>query len=333
LEAHSPLTSKSQLIVCLIAALAAGSCRRSAQAPEASTADVKVDSCSDWLDYVCAHVSERDSLCLSVQESVRILSEEACAVALGQRDYTGAQLEQRKQQCGVLVDKACTDMPKMQRFCKQIRERVLHYTPDFCVDMLRNYPRTLEQLKQQATADRLPPEKAALLYGGDPPAFGPKDGPIQVVEFIDYESAYSPQTAAIVRTLAAKYASQMHFVMRQFPLTDNPHAYLAAQAALAANAQGKYWQMHDKLLDNRAHLERADLLRYGKELGLDVAQLKAALDHKRYAPAVDADLALVKALQVIGMPTLFVNGERILNSVDEAAIADAIQEYLANAAP
>jgi protein-disulfide isomerase len=318
-----------QLIVCLIAALAAGSCKRS---DPPAPAPVNVDSCASWLDYVCSHASEQDSLCLAVQEGVSILSEETCAVALSQRDNTGAQLAQRKQKCAVLADRACADMPKMQRFCKKIRERVLRYSPDFCVDMLRDYPQTLAKLEQQAAADRLPPAKAALLYEGDPPSFGPKDAPVQVVEFIDYESRYSPQTAAIVRKLAAKYPTQMHFVMRQFPLPDNPHAYLAAQAALAAHAQGKYWEMHDKLLKHQTQLERTDLLRYANELGLDVSQLKAALDHLRYAPAVDADLKLVQALQVVGMPTLFVNGERMLNSVDEQGIVDAIEEYLANMA-
>ena len=281
---------------------------------------------------MCKHVVEDDPLCQSAQKSAEVLGERACAAAHAQRDYTGAQLEQRKQQCGVLVDKVCADLPQMQRYCKSIRERVLHYTPDFCIRMLTNYPLTLEQLKQQATAERLPPEKAALLYAGDPPSFGPKDASIQVVEFLDYESPYSAQTAAIVRKLTTKYADKMRFVVRQFPLTeDNPHAHQAAQAALAAGAQGKYWPMHDKLLENRKQLERTDLLRYAKELGLNVPQLAAALQQKHFAPAVDADLALVHTLQIQGMPTLYINGERMLNSVDESAIEAAIQEYLANA--
>jgi protein-disulfide isomerase len=163
-------------------------------------------------------------------------------------------------------------------------------------------------------------------------SFGPKDGPIQVVQFLDYESQFSPKGAANVRTQAAKYPSHLHFVLHQYPLPDNRHAHLAAQAALAAQAQGKYWPMHDKLLENRTQLERADLLRYAKELGLDVAKFTRALDNKTYASAVDADIALGKALQVVGMPTIFVNNERILNSVDEEGIIAAVEEYLARGA-
>jgi protein-disulfide isomerase len=312
-------------VVWLVAAV---SCTRAPE-PSAQQAQPEVESCSAWLDFVCSHVSGEDPLCLDVQEVVGILTSDTCAVAYEQRAFTEAQLKKRAQQCQALADKICQDLPGMQRFCKRVQTQAARYTPNYCVDMLRNYPETLAQLKQELNAPRLKPEQAAKLYEGEPPAFGPVDAPIQIVEFADYESQYSPQTAAIIRRLAAKYGERLRFVMRQFPLPDNPHAHEAAQAALAAQAQGKYWPMHDKLLENRTRLERADLLRYGKELGLDTAQLKAALERKQYAAEVDADVALGKSLEVVGMPTVFVNNERITNSVSESAIVDAIEEYLA----
>lgn len=287
------------------------------------------DSCSEWLDFVCSHVAERDSLCLAVQEAVGLLTPDTCRVALAHKAHTEAQLALRNKQCTVLADKLCADLPTMTRYCKMIQSAAARYTADHCVTMLSHYPQTLADMTKQATASRLPKEKAAKLYEGEPPELGPKGGAIQVVEFLDYESPYSPKTAVIMRKLADKYASELHFVIRQFPLPDNPHAHLAAQAALAANAQGKYWAMHDKLLDNRTQLDRAAMLRYAKEIGLDVPRFAAALDQKRFASAVDADVALGKELEVVGMPTLFVNGERILNSVDEARIEAAIEEYLA----
>ena len=307
---------------------AAVSCK---PAPEVSAKaeEPKVESCSAWLDFVCSRVSGQDPLCLMVQEGVSVLTSDTCAVAYEQRAFTEAQLKKREQQCSVLADKICEDLPGMTRFCKRVKKQAARYTPNYCVDMLAKYPETLAQLKQELNAPRLKPEQAAKLYEGEPPAFGPEDAPIQIVEFVDYESQYSPQTAAIIRNLATKYGDRLHFVMRQFPLPDNKHAHEAAEAALAAHAQGKYWPMHDKLLDNRTHLTRADLLRYAKELGLDTAQLKAALEHKLYAAAVDADIALGKSLEVVGMPTVFVNNERITNSVSETAIVEAIEEYLA----
>lgn len=316
------------LALCSVLFAAAVGCNDATPAA-AKEATPAVESCSAWLDFVCSHVSGEDPLCLEVQEGVGILTSEACAVAYEQRAFTEAQLKKRAEQCGVLADKVCSDLPGMTRFCNKVRKQAARYTPNYCVDMLGKYPETLTQLRQQATATRLSPEQAQPLYDGEPPAFGPKDAPIQIVEFADYESPYSAKTAAIIASLAARYGERLHFVMRQFPLPDNPHAHQAAQAALAAHAQGKYWPMHEKLLEHRTQLERADLLRYAEEIGLDSAKLRAALDQRRYAPAVDADVALGKALEVVGMPTVFVNNERIMNSVSEPAIVEAIEEYLA----
>lgn len=308
--------------------LAAVSCKP-AQEASARPVEPEVESCSAWLDFVCSHIAGDDPLCLSVQEAVGILTSDTCAIAYEQRAYTEAQLKKRSEQCTVLADKICADLAGMTRFCNRVQKQSARFTPNYCVDMLAKYPETLSQLKKDATAPRLSPERAAKLYEGDPPAFGPPDAPIQIVEFADYESQYSPKTAAIIRKLAEKYGDKLRFVMRQFPLPENKHAHEAAQAALAAGAQGKYWPMHDKLLENRTQLTRADLLRYAKELGLDVPKLKTALERKHYAAAVDADVALGKSLEVIGMPTVFVNNERITNSVSEPAIVEAIEEYLA----
>jgi protein-disulfide isomerase len=281
------------------------------------------------LELVCSKLAQSDPLCESVQEALGLFTDDACAVMVEQKQHTQQQLELRSQQCSVLADKVCSDLPTMTRFCKLARSKLATYTPNYCVDMLRTYGDTIEQLRKQANANRLSPELAAALSAGQPPAFGPKDGKIRVVEFVDYESPYSPQTAAIVRRLAGKYASELRFEIRQFPLPDNPHAHLAAQAALAANAQGRYWEMHDKLLEQREHLDRASLLRYARELGLDMSAFEEAIRSERYAAAVDADVKLGNQLEVVGMPTVFVNGERMLNSVNEEAIVEAIEEYRA----
>lgn len=289
---------------------------------------VTPDACSRWSNFVCAHTAEEDSLCGAARKSAGLLTPGTCGVALAHKAYAEQRLAQRQRSCDALADKVCGDLAGMTRFCKMVREAIVRYSPDQCVDLLRDYPKTLAQLTKQANADRLSAARAAALLAGDPPAFGPPDAKLQLVEFVDYESRFSAQTAAIVRKLAAKYPGELHFVIRQFPLPDNPHAYLAAQAALAAGAQGKYWQMHDKLIAHHDRLQRASLLEYAREIGLDVRAFQAALDHERYAAAVDADIALGKASNVIGMPTVYVNGERLLNSVDEAATVAAVEEYL-----
>jgi protein-disulfide isomerase len=163
-------------------------------------------------------------------------------------------------------------------------------------------------------------------------AFGPIDAPLQLVQFVDFENPDCVHGAEIMRELKANYGDKLHFVVRQFPLRYNPHARLAAEAALAANAQGKFWEMHDKLLANQKQLDRASLERYAAELQLDVKQLRAALDHQTFEAAVAADVALGEELNVQGMPTLFVNGERMLNAVDRDSVLEAAEEHLLPAA-
>jgi protein-disulfide isomerase len=106
---------------------------------------------------------------------------------------------------------------------------------------------------------------------------------------------------------------------------------LAAEAALAAHAQGEFWLFYDRLLANQKQLERPALAHYASDLQLDAAQFNAALDQKRYAAAVAADKALGDQLSVVGMPTMFLNGQRLLNAVDQEGVVDAIEERLAAA--
>src|SRR5216117_2425428 len=86
-------------------------------------------------------------------------------------------------------------------------------------------------------------------------ALGASHAPVTVVEFGDFECPNCKQAAPAVKLLLERFEERVRFVYRHFPLMDvHPHALLAAQAAEAAGAQGKFWQMHDMLFDNQSHL-------------------------------------------------------------------------------
>src|SRR5262249_2265361 len=91
----------------------------------------------------------------------------------------------------------------------------------------------------------------------------------------------------------------------------HPRARLAAEAALAAGEQGKFWEMHDALFADQQHLERADLDARAKALRLDLRRFARSLDSHRFAKLVDADLAQAAGLAVSGTPTFFVAGQRV----------------------
>ena len=97
---------------------------------------------------------------------------------------------------------------------------------------------------------------------------------------------------------------------------------------MAANAQGKFWEYHDKLFANQQKLDGDSLTTYAQEAGLDMAKFKASMDSKEFAPAVKADLAMGEDVAVEGTPTMFVNGERVPNPTDFNAVAQLIEKGL-----
>ncbi len=100
----------------------------------------------------------------------------------------------------------------------------------------------------------------------------------------------------------------MRIVWKNLPLEMHPLARPAALAAMAANEQGKFWAYHDKLFANQGKFARNDLVRYAREVGLDVKRFEQALDSKRYGAAIDADVAEARSIGITGTPAFFVDG-------------------------
>ena len=279
---------------------------------------------------VCGEAGPSDvEACDSFHVAAELIADEACAVALGDLEHARKALDARKRRCAELEARLCVELGEHARSCKTVHEATPKLSPERCTQMLAEYPEVLRKLKQRSLPYRVSDVQATKLVAGDPPALGPAGAKLQLVEFIDFESTYCVQAAAIVRELRAKYGSQLRVIVRQFPLPDNSYARLAAEAALAAHAQGKFWELHDRMLEHQAELDRAGLLRHAGAVGLDVATFRAALDSHAYRRLVDADLALVDELAITGMPTLFLNGERMINAVDRESIIAAIDELLA----
>ena len=140
---------------------------------------------------------------------------------------------------------------------------------------------------------------------------GPDGAAIEVVEYGDYECPYSRAAYRYVRRGQRSTAGGLRFAFRHFPLpAKHPHAQKAAEAAEAAAAQGRFWEMHDLLFSNQAALELEDLRRYAGELGLDVDRFDAELESSAHAARVGVDVASGRASGVDGIPVLFFDGRR-----------------------
>jgi Protein-disulfide isomerase len=149
---------------------------------------------------------------------------------------------------------------------------------------------------------------------------GPDDAPVTLVEYGDYECPHCGLAHPIVKAVQQELGSQLRFVFRNFPLAEaHPHARLAAQAAEAAAAQGKFWEMHDIVFEHQDALEVEDLIGYAKSLGLDAAQFSRDLETGTYAKKVRDDFRNGVRSGVNGTPTFFVNGVRYDGSWANAA--------------
>ena len=118
----------------------------------------------------------------------------------------------------------------------------------------------------------------------------------------------------------------LRYVWRHLPLTDvHPHALLAAEGAEAAARQGKFWPMHDQLLDHQGALTANDLIRYAGELGLDIEQLTRDLRNHVGEAKIAADVDSADLSGVSGTPTFFVNGRRHHGAYDISTLSDAVR--------
>jgi Na+/H+ antiporter NhaA len=160
---------------------------------------------------------------------------------------------------------------------------------------------------------------------------GPAEAPVTLMEYGDLECPYCGQAEAAVRELLADFGD-LRYVWRHLPLTDvHPHAQLAAEATEAAAAQGKFWELHDLLLDHQDALEARDLLRYAAEVGLDVDRFKHDVMNHVGQAKVAADQDSADLSEVSGTPTFFINGRRHHEAYDLDTLEAAVRVARARA--
>ncbi|WP_338742764.1 Na+/H+ antiporter NhaA [Actinomadura luteofluorescens] len=154
---------------------------------------------------------------------------------------------------------------------------------------------------------------------------GPAKAPVTVVEYGDFECPYCGRAEPVVRELLADHGD-VRYVWRHLPLNDiHPRAQLAAEAAEAAASQGRFWEMHDLLLDRQEALSPRDLVRYAGEIGLDVDRFRADLRRHAGAGRIAEDVDSADLSGVSGTPTFFVNGRRHVGAYDIATLSAAVQ--------
>jgi protein-disulfide isomerase len=157
------------------------------------------------------------------------------------------------------------------------------------------------------------------------------NAPITLVEYGDYECPYTGMAYPVVKEIMKELGDdKICFVFRNFPLNDiHLHAQHVAEAAEAAAAQDKFWQMHDYLFEHQKALDDGHLLEYAQKVGLqDVRKFKDDISRHVYAPLIEESLRGGIDSGVEGTPTFFINGVRYEDSFDLKTFSETLKKYL-----
>jgi protein-disulfide isomerase len=165
------------------------------------------------------------------------------------------------------------------------------------------------------------------------PSIGPESAPVTIIEFSDYQCPFCSRAEPTIKNLVERYGDQIRLVYRHYPLDRiHPRARAAAEAAVCAEEQDRFWAFHEQLFANQRKLEDADLEQYASNVGLDLEAFNACRQRPDVKARVQADVSAGEAAGVSGTPAFFVNGILLSGARPEAAFAEVIDAELAAAA-
>ncbi len=126
------------------------------------------------------------------------------------------------------------------------------------------------------------------------------------------------------------YKGKIRLVIKNYPYKYRDYSHIAAEASLAAMDQGKYWEMHDMLIRKSPRLDRENLIKYAKEIGLDVKVFTEALDKMKHSAIIERDKKLAVDLDLYNTPTYFINGRKVIGNRSYEYLKKIIEEELRN---
>jgi predicted DsbA family dithiol-disulfide isomerase len=161
------------------------------------------------------------------------------------------------------------------------------------------------------------------------PARGPATAPVTIVEFADFQCPYCKRAESSLHALLEQYPDKVRIVFRNLPLTQlHPQAQSAAEAAVCADRQGRFWEMHDAMYADQGSLTPEALKDTAKRLGLNLGQFSACLSGGAPAATLDADAKAAQDLGLSGTPYFFINGRPVDGNVPLEKFQSIIAEEL-----
>ncbi len=204
----------------------------------------------------------------------------------------------------------------------QVREFMIDQSRrNFRNSMIRRYE---EKYAVRTFLDPLRTEVATAGY----PSRGPADAPVTILEFGDFQCPFCGSLHPTLERVRQIYPDTVRIVFRNFPLRNiHPQAQKAAEAALCAGDQGRFWDYHDSLFENQSMLDVDALKARARDMDLNAAAFDTCLDLGAKAAAVQRDVDDGRAAGATGTPTLFING-RFMSGPSPRAIQNVIEDEL-----
>ena len=164
---------------------------------------------------------------------------------------------------------------------------------------------------------------------GSSPSKGVPDARVTIVEFADFQCGYCSRSVSVSSQILSDFPGKVRWVYKHFPMPFHRRASVAAEASLAAEKEGRFWEYHDMLFANRRKLGDKDLVAYARRTGLDLQKFREAMRTRIYEKAVNLDLALGRRLMVKGTPTFYINGRKHVGSISYSNLRSVIKQELA----
>lgn len=245
-----------------------------------------------------------------------------------QADYANTVPEPTDAEAKAFFDEHKAQIPAGQSF-DELKPRIKQAVKQ---QKLRdNMSKMLEALKEKHHVNVAleAPDLPRIQVEAKGPARGPAAAPVTIVEFSDFQCPYCGREVPVIDRLMKEYDGKVRLVFRHFPLDFHPFAEKAAEAAVCAADQGKFWELHDKMFSNQQKLAVDDLKGYAKSVGVDAIKFDKCLDSGEKGDQVRADQKAGTEAGVNGTPAFFINGRQLNGAQPFETFKRVIDEELA----
>jgi protein-disulfide isomerase len=242
------------------------------------------------------------------------------------------------------------DLSKLDDFGRKVFFRIANSEPSVCgqaqsllvsakkdcgrsLNALRYIARLVEQgytdsEVSEGLAKRYRPISPKKIDISTAPMKGNPNGKITLVEFADYECPHCKRFQPVLRQVVEDFPNDVKLYFKHYPLPQHTNARLAAEAAVAAQKQGKFWQFQDKLWDHQDDLGPAEIEKVAKESGLDLSKFRQDLASEAIKARVEKDHTDGTAAGIQATPTLFIDGREYTDARDSDSLKEWIKDEL-----